>query len=277
LGEDELRRWAGWKSVGRRAAYQALRASGWLALRRARRTAAGAGWCSVLVFHRVTSTAPEDGITMSPPRFRRVLRMLRDRYTVITASDLISRLSGGAPLTGREVVISFDDGYLDNYEIAAPLLEEFGLPAIFFLTAGYVGTAKPFPWDDAKRISAPLMTWTQAAELIGRGHEIGCHTWSHPDLGVTPVDRWQAELLDARAFMENKLSTRVAHFAYPFGGRNNITADWVAAAERAGFASLFCGFGGLATGRDSPFWIPRMGASHQRTLSELRIEMDDAW
>lgn len=265
------------KDFARVGAYTMLSATGEIARRRNRRVAAGTGWASVIVFHRVTGEVPEDGITIAPRRFEGVLSMLKDHYTVISASELVDRIRARRDFSGREVVITFDDGYLDNYTVAAPLLERFGFPAVFFLTAGYIGTDKPFPWDVQKQTPGALMSWEQAREMAARGFEIGCHTLTHPDLGKEPIASAGRELIDVRPFMQEKIAAPVRHFAYPFGRRDCITPEWIAAAKTAGFDSLFTGFGGLATAHDDPYWIPRMGASHQRSTTELRIEMDDAW
>ena len=265
------------RALIRNGAYQALALSGQLDRRRVRAVEAGEGWCSVLVFHRVSDVDQEDGVTITQARFRRILSLLRERYVVIGASELVGRISSRKPLTGREVVITFDDGYLDNATHAAPLLLEKGLPATFFLTAGYIGTNKRFPWDIAKSISAPAMAWHDARELHQAGFEIGCHTYTHPNLGTEPVAHAAHELTEAKELIEDKVGAVVNHFAYPFGSRQNIRPEWIAEVKARGFASLFSGFGGTATNRDSPFWIPRMGASHQRTLTALLIDIDQAW
>lgn len=265
------------RSISRRCVYHSLRLSGLLSARRRVAERRGKGWASVIVFHRVVERGAEDGITIALSRFRKVSRMLQARYNVISATDMLDRIRVGRGLTGREVVITFDDGYADNFELAAPVLADLSLPAVFFLTAGYVGTDKPFPWDSAKPIRPRTMTWANARSLASAGFELGSHTWSHPDLGVTPVDQSPTELLKSRMLIEEMTGTRVRHFAYPFGGRANITQDWAKAVERAGYSSLFCGFGGSVLTSTSPFWLPRIGGSHQRSLADLRIDIDRPW
>lgn len=265
------------KGVARRMIWRAMSASGALGLARAHRTRRGRGSVAVLCFHRVSPDVPEDAITISPARFRDICATLRAHYDVIAAAECVRRLREGVPMTGREAVVTFDDGYADNFEYAAPILREAGLPGTFFLTAGYVGTNQRFPWDVEKNIAGPLMTWAQASQMKEMGFEIGCHTWSHPDLGVTPVVEAGRELHRARALIEDRIGSAVTHFAYPFGGRANITPEWVEAVKAEGFSSLFCAYGGLATSRDHAFWIPRLNASHQRTIADLRIDMDEPW
>lgn len=265
------------KALLRRAAYHVLCRSGTLALRRRWHRRAGRATAAVIVFHRVSATEPESGISVTPRRFEAILAMLSTHYDVMSASELVSRLTSRRPFTGREVVITFDDGYADNVEQAAPLLARYGLPACFFLTAGLVGTDRNFPWDDARGIASRMMTWPQARDLARQGFELGCHTMTHPDLGREPIASARVELDEARALVQRQAGATVAHFAYPFGGRENIRPDWLEAIRAAGFASSFCGFGGLVTAANDPFWIPRIGAAHQRSLTDLRIDIDDAW
>jgi peptidoglycan/xylan/chitin deacetylase (PgdA/CDA1 family) len=156
------------------------------------------------------------------------------------------------------------------------MLAERGLPACFYLTAGYLGTARQFPWDVERGVTTRMMSWAQAREMAGLGFEIGCHTWSHPDLGSEPIASAPRELGDARARLEDELGVAVEHFAYPFGGKANISAEWIDAVRATGLTSNACCHGGVVRAGDDPYWIPRQGA-HQRTLTELRIELDDAW
>lgn len=262
------------KSLARRAAYRALAGSGVLAYQRYRKVHRGAGWATILVYHTLADR--HDGITIRPRLFREILAMLKRDYHVISTSELVTRLRQGGPFTGREVVITFDDGYLDNYEIAAPALAELGLPATFYLTAGYVGTTRQFPWDAAAGHTTRMMSWEQAREMHAMGFEIGHHTWSHPNLGTEPIASAPRELGDSKAKLEDELGAPVVHFAYPFGGKQNIRPEWIDAAREAGLETTFSCHGGLVRTGVDPYHIPRLGA-HQRTLTDLRIELDDAW
>lgn len=264
------------KGIIRRGIYHGLRRSGAVAVRRAHRLSAGRGWATILVFHTLSKQYAHDGITMAPDLFREIAHMLRDSYTVISLSDLIGRVLSRRPFTGREVVITFDDGYLDNYEFAVPTLVDLGLPACFYLTAGFINTRRQFPWDAAKGRTTRMMTWSQAREVHSLDFEIGCHTWSHADLGKEPISSASRELHDARKRIEDELGARIAHFAYPFGGLQNIRPEWVEAVRNAGFESNVRCHGGQVIAGDDPFWIAREGCN-QRTTTDVRIIVDDPW
>lgn len=264
------------KAVARRALYHAMRGTGALALRRARRARGGDGWATILVFHALSDAVPHDGITMSPSLFRDIAQVLKANYDVISMTALVERLGGDVPFGGREVAITFDDGYLDNYQFAAPILGDLGLPACFYLTAGFIGTDRQFPWDAQKGRRTVMMSWDHAREMHRLGLEIGCHTWSHPDLGTEPIASATRELGDARAKLEDELGAPVVHFAYPFGGLRNIRPEWVEAIGAAGFVSNARCHGGHVRTGDDRLWIARVGC-HQRTATDVRIEIDEPW
>jgi peptidoglycan/xylan/chitin deacetylase (PgdA/CDA1 family) len=202
--------------------------------------------------------------------------MLREHYDVITLTELVARLHSGEPLTGREVAITFDDGYLDNYEFAAPVLSDLGLPACFYLTAGFIGSDRQFPWDAQQGRRTVMMSWHQAREMHRMGFEIGCHTWNHPDLGTEPIASASREVGDARAKLQDEIGAPVVHFAYPFGGAHNIRPDWIDAIRDAGFVSNGSCHGGQVHSGDDPLMLARVGC-HQRTVTDVRIEIDTPW
>src|ERR1043165_3838593 len=81
----------------------------------------------VVAFHRVNDTIPEDGLTRSSRNFERFCRFFKANYDVVSLGDFVDRLERGASLNGA-LAITFDDGYLDNYEVAAPILRKLALP-----------------------------------------------------------------------------------------------------------------------------------------------------
>lgn len=106
----------------------------------------------VLCYHRVgdPSVEPYYGplISATPEAFRAQLRLVRDRFQVASLDDLIGPLGAGEfRATEPTALITFDDGYRDNVDLALPILQELGLPAAFFLTTDFVGEGR-LPWWD---------------------------------------------------------------------------------------------------------------------------------
>ncbi len=201
---------------------------------------------AIVLFHRVTDDIPEDGITVSTARFRWVIRELRDHYYPMSLSDLLDHLERQTPWPERTVVVTFDDGYRDNYECAAPILAEYGVPATFFILADAIGTDYVLPWEEHLRGRVPWMEWDQARELLRQGFEIGSHTLLHRDLGKLRGEEARREIFDSKKKLEDSLGAEISNFAYPFGGRENLLPENRELIRRAGYRCCCSAFGGYA-------------------------------
>ncbi len=138
----------------------------------------------VVAFHRVRNTPTLEGLTVSIPVFERYCQFFKDYFQVVSLRELVSRLEGGQKLN-RELAITFDDGYEDNFENAAPVLERLSLPATFFVVSQWIGTDIVPWWDRQEGVRYPWMTWEQVRALQHRGFDIGAHTRTHVDLGAS--------------------------------------------------------------------------------------------
>ncbi len=109
-------------------------------------------WCRtgacILAYHRVAELATDhDQLAVTPEQFRQQMSIVRRHYRVMGVADLTAALCRGqAP--GRAMVVTFDDGYADNFTHALHILEEFEVPATVFVTADMVGSARAFWWDE---------------------------------------------------------------------------------------------------------------------------------
>jgi peptidoglycan/xylan/chitin deacetylase (PgdA/CDA1 family) len=106
----------------------------------------------ILLYHRVfESSSDPQLLCVSPSRFESHLKHLRKYYNPISLTDLSQALGEGR-LPKRAVVVTFDDGYWDNYAFAKPLLERYEIPATIFVTSDYVGRQCEFWWDEIERL-----------------------------------------------------------------------------------------------------------------------------
>lgn len=115
----------------------------------------------VLMYHRIAAPVTDVwDLAVAPARFEQQLRVLKGLGTVVAAPELAERLKKRV-LRRRSLVITFDDGYLDNYLVAKPLLEQVQLPATFFVASGAVGQVREFWWDELEAV------FLQSARLPG--------------------------------------------------------------------------------------------------------------
>lgn len=211
----------------------------------------------ILAFHRVNDRTAGDGLTCGVALFEAYCRFLARYYSVRRLSELIDTIAARRG-SGCDVAITFDDGYADNYERAAPLLERYGLPATFYIVTGFVGTAYVPFWDRGIEPAPAWMTWDQVRDLRRRGFDIGAHTVTHADLGAIDVAEAEREIIGSRDRIARELGSRPEHFAYPFGGERNVREETRALVADAGFRSCVSCHGGSNACVDDPYALRRL-------------------
>jgi peptidoglycan/xylan/chitin deacetylase (PgdA/CDA1 family) len=220
----------------------------------------------VLMYHHVSPVA--GAVTVSPTHFADQMAMLaREGYTTLGAQAFGAYLAG-KPVPAKSVVLTFDDGYLDNWVHAHPVLAQHGFTAIGFLVSGWVndGPARPNTAGFANPTSAnnvpdllghaaakaaiaagetdrAIMRWSEIDAMRQAGtFEFHSHTHTH-----TRWDRVSAhaeakraslrsDLLQARATLEQRLGAVSDHLCWPQG---YVDTDYVAEARAAGFRHLY--------------------------------------
>lgn len=211
----------------------------------------------IVAFHRVNDALPEDGLTHSSSKFEEYCEFFRKHFKVIPLSAQVAGRDAASELGGT-LSITFDDGYRDNFEAAAPILRKLNLPATFFVTTGFIGSQTVAPWDRDLVRQPGWMEWDQLRCLASQGFEIGCHTDSHIDLGTADVETVRAELEVSKRKLEDQLGRPARLFAYPFGGRNNISERSRKLVREAGFICCVSCCGGVNAVTASPFALNRI-------------------
>jgi peptidoglycan/xylan/chitin deacetylase (PgdA/CDA1 family) len=226
----------------------------------------------LVAFHRINDHLPEGPLTRTSKDFEAFCVHFRRYYDVLTLSEFISRLERKQSLAGS-LVITFDDGYLGNYEIAVPILQKLGIPATFFVVSGFIGSMT-VPWWDRDLPQHPgWMTWDQLRSMARAGFEIGGHTRTHVDLGKVAGSEATDEIVGCRADLERELGVVPQHFAYPYGQRDNLLESNRQRVIEAGFRSCVSCYGGLVPARTDAFHLQRVPISPWfRTPAQLTFE-----
>jgi GT2 family glycosyltransferase/peptidoglycan/xylan/chitin deacetylase (PgdA/CDA1 family) len=245
---------------GRRAVWFGFvsRYTFWLGVRRGMdrgRWLRTTGGTPVLMYHGFTDSGERDRFLQPKRSFVRQMRLLRTlRFRVVPLEELALALRESRPLPRRGVVITIDDGYRDNREIAQPILRRHGFPATIFLVSTKLGGES----DWSKRGAAawrPLLSVDEVKAMQAEGVSFGAHTRTHPRLPETAGELIDDEVRGSREELEGLLRRPVESFAYPYGGIDERAA---AAVERAGFTAA-CTVEPLLAGAGSdPLEIPRI-------------------
>jgi peptidoglycan/xylan/chitin deacetylase (PgdA/CDA1 family) len=166
----------------------------------------------ILMYHYV-STPPDHqdalrvDLSVPPERFAEHLDYLRARgYTTISLNDLALALQTGHPLPRRAIILTFDDGYLDHYTHAFPILKAHGYTGTFFVVTGYIDQGRP-----------EYLSWEQVMDMHAAGMRIEAHGHTHVDLRDRGVDYLVWQLLGAKEAIEARTHEPVRFFCYPSG------------------------------------------------------------
>jgi peptidoglycan/xylan/chitin deacetylase (PgdA/CDA1 family) len=239
------------KGAAKSAVLASLRAAKAVGLR-------GAPRITVLLYHRVTDDV-RDNLTVGVAQFNRQMALLREHCQIVSIEDMLASPTIRAskrPL----VAVTFDDGYLDNYEHAAPILERNGIPAAFFVSTGIVNSDNRFPHDIRRENPPiPVMTWEQLREMRARGFTIGSHSVYHIDCAAEPEARVKQELAQSRDDLARELGVREVMFAYPYGGRRHMTPERLELVKQAGYIACLSAYGGTNVREVDRFNILRRG------------------
>ena len=187
----------------------------------------------ILYYHRVEDhLPPTKGV--SPQAFAAQMEYLRKKnYRSISFEQLADYFIKGRPMPSRPAIISFDDGYLDNFTRAYPILKQNGFRATIFLVSDYIGQRSEWA-GCAEEDQAPLMSREQLLILNNEGFELGGHTRRHTDLTAISIEEARREVEEGKQDLENLLQRPVRSFAYPFGNFNPGVIEGV---RKAGFTT----------------------------------------
>lgn len=180
----------------------------------------------VIMYHRVASGEQDHGVHgtyIDKDKFINHLKYLKSRnYQTVTFEDLANnKYKERFNQDHKWVILTFDDGYVDNYTTAFPLLKEYGFKAVIFL----LSEAKYNSWDvnnearPEKRFD--LMSDEQIKEMMDYGIEFGIHTKDHPFLTQIPLEEARSQILESKATLEQRFNKKFITFAYPYGDLND--------------------------------------------------------
>ncbi len=223
----------------------------------------------ILMYHYISVPPPDADIyrrdlSVTPANFEQQLRYLIDNgYTTITLKDLVYHLTLGYPLPERPVILTFDDGYRDNFLHAYRLLRRFDSVGTFFIVTGFI---------DENR--SEYLTWGQVRVMHQGGMAFGSHSFTHPDLRGQSVDYLVWQILGSQQAIEERIGEAVRFFSYPAGSYDQQVIDVL---RSAGFwAAVTTRPSDLHTS-DGLFELDRIRVRGEDTLEQFAAKLEYDW
>src|SRR5437764_13922925 len=197
-------------------------------------------------YHRLVNSVKRPDTEITPAAFEAQMQELKNKgIAVIPMQDLLAWRRGEKAIPSKSAVITFDDGWKSQYEVAWPIMKKFNYPVTLFI---YTEGIKPGHFSGGES-----MSWEQLAEMRDAGIDIQGHTATHSDLrkpydkvakkklNPEEYEQWlNNEVAGSKQMIEQKLGVKVNCFAVPYGFHNDHIRD---VAMKAGYEALFTVYG----------------------------------
>jgi peptidoglycan/xylan/chitin deacetylase (PgdA/CDA1 family) len=166
----------------------------------------------ILMYHYISAAPSANdriryGLSVSPEMFEAQLQLLRDNgFSTITLRDLYNYLAVGTPLPDKPIILTFDDGYLDHYTNAFPILQKYGMIGTFFVLTGPADEGNP-----------AYLSWDMIQAMSNAGMDIQLHSRAHLDMRNRPYEWLVFQIIGGRQSIEGHTGKPVNFIAYPSG------------------------------------------------------------
>lgn len=212
----------------------------------------------VLMYHSIDY---EKGNELRLPKenFREQMKYLKDNgYTTLSLDELYNFLVHNKPVPEKSIVITLDDGYVDNYENAYPIIKEFGFKAaIFDVTSNIDKNPK-------------TITSKQIKEMSENGITISSHTVNHDQLDILSYEKQLETMKKSKEDLEKILGKKVNYIAYPYGKWNKNTLK---AAKEAGYTMAFTTDGSWSGKDDGIYGLNRVYISGAKGMDDFKYRI----
>ncbi len=215
----------------------------------------------ILTYHRIRSddaVEKNEVSILSKSNFDRHISYLSKHYEIITLSGFVRLTKAGKKPPRKSVIITFDDGYRDNFTNAYPVMKKHNVPATIFLITGKIGSKDFLSPEDIKEMSGLV--------------DFGAHTVSHVILADVSLTKAKDEIEGSKRDLEKLLKRKVGLFSYPSGGSHDYSDAVKRVVKEAGFDCAVTTMNG-DNGPDSDmFELKRIGMSHENSFTVFRVK-----
>ena len=215
---------------------------------------------AVLMYHKVNDVTGNT-VTVPVALFDEQMAQLGELgYRPVSLDDVLSFYLDGVLLPPRAVLITFDDGYLDNLANAAPILGRYGYPAVVFVPIGYIDDSRPLPHDEylaSQGVVNRTLHWEHLAELESHGVRVESHGIGHKPLADLELDEAVREITLSKLKLEERLGRPVRAFAYVKGSEAHYRPVHLSLLRQAGYDLAFTSISGTNGPATDPLQLHR--------------------
>jgi peptidoglycan/xylan/chitin deacetylase (PgdA/CDA1 family) len=223
----------------------------------------------ILMYHHLAhlsanASALWRSLTVTPEMFEAQVRYLAEHgYHTIYFADLIAYWDEGTPLPEQPIILTFDDGWLEGYTVAYPILRKYCMVGTFFPPVNWVDN------DNGKRV----LSWPMIEEMSRGGMEFGSHTLNHHLLARQTAPQILEQLVGSKAALEKHTIRPVVALAYPGGSYNALVLETV---PKAGYGAAVGVLAGIEQTRAGRFALRRIAMSYNDNLALFQARLSNS-
>ncbi len=219
-----------------------------------------------LMYHRF-GYKDKDPFCITPENFRKQMKWISENMTALSIQDIEQFFSGEIKsLPKNSVVITIDDGFLCALEIAQPILKEFNLPAILFVSSGIFDNTVKYNSDLGKYLSIE-----QLKIISKNGMTIGSHGYSHRFMKNMSDQELEIEIESSKKFLEKAINKKITSFAYPYGTKAAFDKRTRIKLKENQYFTAFTTQHGVIKKSSNPLEIPRIKIESGENLFYFKL------
>ena len=213
----------------------------------------------VPVLYHSVEPSEKNEVIISPDRLREQLQFIKDSgYTTLTISKFNDYIINKKSIPEKSILITFDDGYMDNYTNAFPILKELDMKATIFVITSVIDEGSYY------------LSSERIKEMSDYGIDIESHTATHSHLDQLTYEEQLKELKDSKEKIESITGKKVLSVAYPYGDLNE---DSTKAVKEAGYSLAFTTNLGYSDRDDTPVKLDRIYVSSRYTMERFKSRL----
>ena len=181
----------------------------------------------IILYHEISNNGIKTGYSVSKENFEKHISYVKHHYNVISLNDLIRNIGKKSDMLTDNIVITFDDGYKDNFLNAYPVLKKYNLNATIFLVSKLIGNKEE------------ILNLDEIKVMEKDGIDFGSHTVTHKVLSDIDINTATKEINHSRIELENLLNRKIQYFAYPHGKKRHYNEYVKTQVKKAGYTAAF--------------------------------------
>ena len=219
---------------------------------------------TILTYHSINDEINPDE-TVTPEEFEKQLQYIKENYKVISLEDAVEYLRTDIKKISDSIVITFDDGYSDNYHNAYPLLKKHNFPATIFLISDLINDK-----------GGKYLSQSQIHEMMDNNISFGSHTISHRILTGLRNDEIIGEIRDSKDILESQLGNKINSFAYPVGTRADFDDETAEIVKEYKYTCACSNVYGMNDENSDIFALKRIGIETTDCFLLFKQKLDGA-